>query len=297
MQENQLFWMYRNRNHICFFAIFLYHALVVSQITHPKASPLAYIEQEVGLTKISATYSRPAVRGRQVFGGLVPYGRIWRVGANESTKIMVDTDVSVMGNILPKGTYAIYAFPEEGEWQIAFHANITHWGDGRKNYNAEEDVFRVNVIPQAVEAHQENFLIAFDSITHTSLNLNLLWANTKVTLPINVDTDAQMELEIAEQLKENPTAQTYYEAGRYLQEQRKDLKRALGYLHKALELGGDTYYFFRVKSLIEAELGNYKAAISSAKKSLAIAADLEKDEFVRMNEKNIQKWKTLLKTN
>ncbi len=272
-----------------------------AQITHPKASPLAIVALEVGLSKISIEYSRPAARGRHVFGpqpdgqqGLVPYGRIWRVGANESTKITVDVEMKVLGNTLPKGTYALYAFPEKGKWEIAFHTNTTHWGDGRKNYNPDEDLFRVTVIPEAIPYHQENFLIAFDSITHNSANLNLIWASTKVTIPFRVDTEAQMEVEIAQQLKKNPSAQTYYEAARYLQEQQKDPERALGYVNKALDLGGDTYYFHRVKSLIQADMGNYPAAILSAQKSLEIASELEKDEFVRMNEKNIKRWKKII---
>ncbi|MDT0608291.1 DUF2911 domain-containing protein [Croceitalea rosinachiae] len=272
----------------------LVNTVVNSQITYPKSSPFAQIEQEIGLSKISIEYSRPAVRGRKVIGGLVPYGRIWRVGANESTKITINTDVEVKGNSLPKGTYALYAFPKREEWEIAFHTNITHWGDGRKNYNPAEDAFRIKVKPHVIPYHQENFLIAFDSITHNSFSLNLIWESTQITIPFNVDTHSQMELEIAKQIKENPTAQTYYESGRYLQEQGKDFERALVYLNKALELGGDTYYFHRVKSLVEAKLWDYKAAISSAKKSLKIVRELEKDEFVRMNEKNIEKWQVLL---
>lgn len=268
--------------------------LSFSQIAHPKASPFSQVEQEIGLSKISIQYSRPAARGRQIFGGIVPFGRIWRVGANESTKIKVDTDMMVLGNVLPKGTYALYAFPQQEEWELAFHTNTEHWGDGRKNYNSEEDLFRISVNPQKITYHQENFLIAFDEITHDTANLNLIWADTRVTIPFRVDTHAQMELEIEKQLKENPTAQTHYEAARYLQEQGKDFKRALNYLNIALELGGDTYYFHRVKSLVEAKLGDYKAAIASAKKSLKIASELGKDEFVRMNTANIKKWEALL---
>ena len=279
--------------HFSFFVLFC-NCVLTSQITHPKASPFAQTHQDIGLSKISIAYSKPAARGRKVIGGLVPYGRIWRVGANESTKITLDTDMLVQTNLLPKGTYALYAFPEENEWQIAFHTNTAHWGDGRKNYDPKEDLFRITVKPQEIPYHQENFLIAFDSITHNSACLNLIWERTKVSIPFHVDTHAQMELEIAKQIKENPTAQTYYEAARYLQEQNKDFKRALGYLNKALEIGGDTYYFHRVKSLVEAELGDYSAAIKSAKKSLEIASELEKDEFVRMNEKNIKKWQTML---
>ncbi|UII80446.1 DUF2911 domain-containing protein [Flagellimonas sp. CMM7] len=267
-----------------------------AQITHPKASPFAIVEQEVGLSKISVKYSRPATKGREIFGGLVPYGRIWRVGANESTKITVDTDMNVMGNTLPKGTYAMYAFPKPSGWQMVFHKNTSHWGDGRKNYDPKEDLFRVNVKPKSVAQHQENFLMAFDSITHNSANMTLTWANTQVSIPFSVDTHAQMEIEIAKQIAEDPKAQTYYEAARYLQEQEKDYKRALDYLNKALELGGDTYYFHRVKSLVEAALGDYKSAVQSAEKSLEISKSLEKDEFVRMNEKNIANWKIKLES-
>lgn len=281
-------------NFLSIILIVLVATSINSQITHPKASPFAQVEQEIGLSKISIAYSRPSARGRKVIEGLVPYGRIWRVGANESTKITVDADMTVQGNSLPKGTYALYAFPEKGQWQIAFHANTTHWGDGRKKYNADEDVFRIKVKPQAIPYHQENFLMTFDYITHDTANLNLIWESTKLTIPFRVDTHAQMELEIAKQIKENPTAPTYYESARYLQEQGKDFERALGYLNKALEIGGDTYYFHRVKSLVQAELGDYKAAIVSAEKSLQISSELEKDEFVRMNEKNIKKWQALL---
>ncbi|MGW9685690.1 DUF2911 domain-containing protein [Flagellimonas sp. 2504JD1-5] len=266
-----------------------------AQIRHPKASPFSMVEQEIGLSKITVKYSRPAVKGRQIFGGLVPYGRIWRVGANESTKITVNANMTILGNTLPKGTYALYAFPELDTWEIAFHANTTHWGDGRKNYNPEEDVFRISVKPQKIPYHQENFLISFDSITHNSAQMYLVWANAKVAIPFEVDTHAQMQLEIVKQIVENPTAQTYYEAARYLQEQDMDYQRALNYLSKALELGGDTYYFHRVKSLVEAKLGDYRSAIKSAKKSLKIADGLGKDEFVRMNQKNIDVWKKQLK--
>ncbi|SHH02839.1 DUF2911 domain-containing protein [Flagellimonas flava] len=267
---------------------------LTAQLKYPKASPASVVEQAVGLSKVTVHYSRPAVRGRSIFGDLVPYGRIWRVGANESTKITLDTAMEVSGKALPKGTYALYAFPESDEWEIAFHNNLSHWGDGRKNYKPEEDLFRISVQPEKIGGHQENFLITFDAISHNSAQMKLIWANTQVVIPFKVDTHAQMEKEISKKLEESPTAQTYYEAARYLQEQNEDPKRALGYLKKALELGGDTYYFHRVKSLVEAQLGDYRSAIASARKSLKIAANLEKDEFVRMNQKNIVKWEKLL---
>lgn len=274
----------------------------IAQINHPKASPLTTLEQSVGLSTISVVYSRPAARGRHLFGpdekgiqGLVPYGRIWRLGANESTKITVASDMHVQGNLLRKGTYALYAFPNEKTWEIAFHTNLTHWGDGRKAYKPEEDAFRITVNPQYVSGFQENFLITFDAITHNSAVMKAVWGNLQVSIPFVVDTKSLMLNEIDKQIKENPTAQTYYEAARYFQEENENPERALKLLEKAIELGGDTYYFHRVKSLVEAQLGQYKNAIASAEKSLQLAEALGKDEFVRMNQKNIVLWQAQLK--
>ena len=190
-----------------------------AQIQHPKASPAATLEQTVGLSKITISYSRPAVKGRIIFGDLVPYGRIWRVGANESTKITVDSEVNILGNLLPKGTYALYAFPQKDAWEIVFHTNTKHWGDGRKAYNPKEDAFRITVQPKSLNTLQENFLIAFDTITHNSAQMILQWEYTQISIPITIDTDAHMRKEIDVQLKTNPSAQTYYEAARYFQEQ------------------------------------------------------------------------------
>ncbi|MGB5461318.1 MAG: DUF2911 domain-containing protein [Eudoraea sp.] len=267
-----------------------FSTVLAAQIEAPKASPFSKVEQDVGLTKITIAYSRPGAKGRKVLGGLVPYGRIWRVGANESTKFTADDDLTIMGNNLPEGTYALYAFPYEGHWDVVFHKNTEHWGDGRKAYDPEEDAFRIRIIPQEISNYQENFLITFDEIDHNSINMLWIWEHTLLKIPISVDTDTKMRQEIAFKIAENPTAQTYYEAARYLQEQGESYPEALSYLNKAIELGGDTYYFYRVKSLVEAALKDYGSAIVSAQKSLELAQKEDKDEFVRMNEQNISVW-------
>lgn len=286
--------MINKKQNVFALIVLLFGTLGFGQLNHPKASPFSRVEQEVGLAKIVVEYSRPTVRGRKIFGDLVPFGRIWRVGANESTKFTVDSDIQIMGNELPKGTYALYAFPEKDEWEIVFHKNTSHWGDGRNAYNPEDDAFRAKVKPQVSDAFQENFLITFDSIDHNSLSMSWLWENTKISIPMIVDTHTQMMAGILRQIRDNPTAQTYYEAARYLQEQEKDYPIALDYLEKAIKLGGDTYYFHRVKSLVEAALGDYHSAIKSAEKSLELSKKEEKDEFVSMNEKNIILWKEKL---
>lgn len=286
-----------------FLILIFWSAVTCGQLEHPKVSPFATVQQAIGLSTINIAYSRPAVTGRTIFGtddnglpGLVPYHRIWRVGANESTKITFDTEVEIMGESIPKGTYALYAFPTENDWEIVFHTNTSHWGDGRAAYNPNEDALRVKVQPTKVLDFQENFLISFDKLTHDSGAMIWHWAHTKIRIPITVDTKAMMGLQIQKKLQSNPTAQTYYEIARYYQEQGIKLLAALDYVNNALRLGGETYYFYRIKSLIQADLGMYKEAIVSATKSLQISETLGKDEFVRMNKKAILLWREQVQT-
>lgn len=275
-----------------------------AQINYPKASPFTTIVQEFGLSKITVEYSRPSAKGRILFGeqvngksALVPYGRIWRVGANESTKITFLSDVLIDGQDLQKGSYALYAFPEQDEWQVVFHNNTTHWGDGRLDYNFQDDALRIKVIPLKTLEFQENFLISFDEITHDEINMIWKWGNTKVSIPIHIDTESIMKAEIEEKLFNTPTAQTYYEIARYYQEQGVYEVKALGYIDMALNLGGNTYYFHRVRSLLLADLEKYSEAIEAAEMSSKLASKENKDEFVRLNANNIKDWKMILLKN
>lgn len=275
-----------------------------AQINYPKASPFTTIVQEFGLSKITVEYSRPSAKGRLLFGeqvngksALVPYGRIWRVGANESTKITFLSDVLIDGQDLQKGSYALYAFPEQDEWQVVFHNNTTHWGDGRLDYNFQDDALRIKVIPLKTLEFQENFLISFDEITHDEINMIWKWGNTKVSIPIHIDTELIMQAQIEEKLLNSPTAQTYYEIARYYQEQGVYEVKALGYIDMALNLGGNTYYFHRVRSLLLADLEKYSDAIKAAEISSKLASKENKDEFVRLNANNIKDWKMILLKN
>lgn len=279
---------------IFFIVLSIFCLSLRAQIEFPPVSPYAEIKQNIGLTEIQINYSRPAVRGRKIIGGLVPYGRIWRVGANESTKFRISSDIKVSGMALKKGTYALYAFPNKTEWEIVFHRDTTLWGDGRDKYNPKKDALRIRLHPRETKAFQENFLITLDSITHNGAKMFWIWENTQISIPIEVPTDSILLRQMEEVMKGEADAQTYYEAARYLVEQNREPALALEYVKKAIELNGETYFYFRIKSLAEASLGDFKSAIKSAQKSKKIANSLGKDEFVRLNETNIANWKKQL---
>ncbi|WGK65087.1 DUF2911 domain-containing protein [Croceiramulus getboli] len=256
----------------------------------PRVSPRTLLQQDIGLTSITIDYSRPSARGRKVMGELVPYGRIWRVGANESTKMTISDTVWVMDHPLPPGTYALYAIPDRERWEVIVHDNTEHWGDGRTAYDPAEDRFRESLMPERLPFHQESFVITFDSLSHNHAVMQWRWEGTQISIPIRTNTQSQMLRSIEKVMSADPEGQTYYEAARFLQEQRLQPEQALEWLEKAQEKVGETYYIHRVRALVLAQLARYEEAIESAKRSKAMAHELGKDEFVRMNERSIAEW-------
>jgi hypothetical protein len=273
-----------------YWSLCLVSSMGFAQVEHPRISPATTIIQRVGLSEIRVDYSRPGAKGRKIIGEVVPYNRIWRVGANESTKITFSDSVKLNDNWIPRGTYALYAIPHEKEWTIIIHKNTTHWGDGRTKYNADEDQLRFTVTPVLTSAHTENFMISFDRITHQSAQLKLEWEFIQVVFQVEFDTHRQMLVKIKSALASNPSAATYYESARYLQEQNIMLQEAKFYLQRAHTLAGDTYYIHRVWALVEAQSQNFKGAVRHAMLSKVLAAKEGKDEFVRMNEQSILEW-------
>ncbi len=269
---------------------------IYAQFEVPKVSPRTVLRQEVGLTTVEVDYSRPATRGRPIFGSLVPYGRIWRVGANESTKFTTDQELTIAGHKVPAGTYALYAFPGPDTWEVVFHTNTAHWGDGRDAYDPSEDLFRLRLSPETTQQKQENFLITFDEITHNGATMIWRWDHLLLRIPLTVPTSRLMDHRIAETLAAEPDAQTCYEIARYYQEEGREQQRALALVEQALDMDGDTYYYHRVRSLILADLGRYREAVQAAEKSMFLADAQGKDEFVRMNAANIRKWNPLARS-
>lgn len=262
-----------------------------AQIKTPAASPGCKVSQDVGLIKVDVEYSRPSAKGRKIFGDLVPFGDMWRTGANASTKVTFSDEAMAGGIKLPKGTYAFYTIPGEKEWTIIFYKNTTFWGAPEPKDFKEEDVAaRFSVPVMAISDRVESFSMNFDNIKNNGADLVLSWENTKVVVPITVDTDAKVVADIKAAM-EGPSANSYWAAGRYYFEEKKDMKQALEWVNKAMEKGGEKFWMLRVKAQIQAELGMHKDAIATAEKSIQMAKAESNDDYVRMNEKSIAEWK------
>jgi Protein of unknown function (DUF2911). len=262
-----------------------------AQIKTPAASPVAKISQEVGLIKVDVEYSRPSAKGRKVFGDLVPYGSMWRTGANASTKVTFSEDAKVAGSPVPKGTYALYTLPGEKEWSVIIYKNTSYWGVPEPKDFKEEDVqARVTVPVMPIRDMVESFTINIGNLRNNAADLEIMWENTKVVVPIMVDTDSKV-MKAIETTMSGPSANDYNAAARYYYEEKKDMAQALVWVDKALEKGGDRFWILRLKANILAELGRYKEAIAIAEKSTELAKKEGNEDYPRMNDKSIMEWK------
>lgn len=265
--------------------------LAQAQIDMPQASPKAKLETRVGLTDVELLYSRPGLKGRdkKIFGDLIPYGKVWRTGANESTKITFSEEVNVKGEPLPAGTYALYTIPGENEWTIIFSNKLDLWGD--MGYSEEDDALRVQVKPTAIANPQETFTIDFNNYTSNSADLTILWDNTLVSIPVETEVDSKVMAQIEEKMQaEEINPSTYFQAANYYYQNNKDLDQALDWINKALE-SREHFVFYNVKSKILAEQKKYKDAIKAAEKSKELASKENNQDYVRINDDLIARYK------
>lgn len=263
-----------------------------AQINTPKPSPHCLLSQEVGFNEITLDYCRPSVKGRVIFGDLVPYGKIWRTGANASTKIKFKDDVSIEGHDVPAGEYALYTIPDKEEWTIIFHTVTTYWGVG-KDYKESDDLFRFKVKPIIHKKSIETMTIEFSDITSSDCDLEIKWEFTVVKFKIKTDIDKKVMAEIDDKMK-GVTQATYYQSAVYYLENDKDLNKALEWIDKAL-VNNEQFWILSQKAAILAKMGKYKEAIGIAEKSKKLAAAANNEDFVKQNEKSIAEWKTLVK--
>ncbi len=257
-----------------------------AQIDMPAPSPGSTVTQKVGMTEIKIEYSRPSMKGRKIFGGdVVPFGALWRTGANSATKITTTDSITIMGKGLAKGSYVLMTKPGKDSWEIIFNKNPAV---SVFDYKPEDDVVKVMVKPMANSMTVESFTMGVANVTSNSADIEIAWENTVVRIPFTNDVDGKVMAQIKQKL-DGPTQNEYFTMSQYYFDSGKDLKMALEFANKAIAKG-ERFWMLRHKSLVQAKLGDKKGAIESATKSLALAKEAKNDDYVRMNEKSIAEW-------
>lgn len=264
-----------------------------AQVNVPQASPKVEIEQVVGLTEIELEYARPGMKDRVVFGEMVPYGKVWRTGANENTTIQFSDDVSINGKPLPKGKYALYTVPNKDNWDVIFYQDTENWGVPQ-NWDDKKVVLKVRADISTVEKPIEYLNIAVNPLNNNRGELVIGWEKTQAIVYFEVPTQKKALQSIEEGLNANATARDYYSAAQYLYSEGIDVDKALSYMEHSIKMsGGDEeapFYVLRQKALIQAAIGDKQGAIVSAKRSSESAKKAGNEEYIKMNEKSIEEW-------
>ncbi len=233
----------------------LANTALAQQVDLPKLSPNAKVSQTVGLTEISVEYSSPAVRGRKIFGSLVPYDKLWRAGANAVTKVTFSRDVKIDGKPVPAGSYAFFVIPSANQWTLILNKDLGQAGTGA-GYKQELDLLRVNVKPKAVAPRERLAyqVIDFDDFHAT---LALAWEKVRVGLPIDLDTDAQVQASLTS--LETDGWRVWNNAARYELESKKDYDAGLTLIEKSLKMKEEWLNVWTKAQLLAAK-GKYKEA-------------------------------------
>ena len=266
--------------------------LSFSQINTPRVSPASEVEQMVGLTEIEIEYSRPSMRGREVFGNLVPFGKVWRTGADNSTKISFDTDVIISGKTIQSGTYSIFSIPNKESWEIILYSDVELWGvprDWSENKIVFSSMFDVKKLKKSNTV--ETFTISFNDLSNNDVNMSISWENTSVDIKIEVPTRSMVESDINKVLSDNPKSSDYYAAAVFYRQENINLDKALEWMNKAIEMNeSPRFWQYRQQSLIMAANDKFADAVDAAKKSLNLAIEADNQDYIKMNRESIAEW-------
>lgn len=257
-------------------------AFAHAQLKVPAPSPTQTIKQDFGVSSVELIYSRPGIKGRKIFGDLVPYGKVWRTGANSATRLKFNDDVMIGGQALKAGEYALYTVPNESEWEIIINKGSANWGT---DYKQEDDLFRIKVKPVKMDETTETFTMQFAAVKPTGMELHIMWDKTAVAIPITTDVDKKVMAQIDNLM--NKDNRPYFNAAMYYLESGKDLNQAVTWFDKALEQNPQAYWVYHQKANALAKLGKKEEAKQTAAKSMQLAKDQKNDDYVKLNEKLI----------
>ncbi len=259
-----------------------------SKIEFPAASPGCTIKQRVGLTDIEFNYSRPGVKGREIFGNVVPYGKVWRTGANQATKLILSTPVKLNGTEIPAGTYAFLTIPGKDEWTIIINKGADDWGAYK--YDEKADVARFKATPIKLSRPTDNFTIEFDKMGDESSFINLVWDKTEVPIKVEVDYVDKLVSQIEAVMASDEKKKPYFQSAMFYYNHGKDLQKASKWVDAAIA-ERDAFYMVYLKAEILAKQGDKAGAIAASKHSTELAEKANDAAYVRMNAELIKSLK------
>lgn len=262
-----------------FFGLALIFSIQVSaqNLRTPAASPGQTIKQDFALSSIEINYSRPAMKGRKIFGGLVPYGEKWRTGANNPTTFKFGQDVTVGGKPVKAGTYSVITIPGEESWEVLLCTE----GTSVFNFKDENVVATVTADVIHMPMEMETFTIVIDNMTSNSADISFLWDETIAVLNVSADIDSDIMAQIDNVM--NNDNKPYFAAASYYFENGKDLKKAAEWASKAAEAQPTAYWVQHLKAKVMAKSGNKIAAEAAAKLSMELAEKAGNMDYVRLN--------------
>ena len=220
---------------------------------------------------------------------MVPFGKVWRTGANGNSTISFSEDVVIDGKPLKKGKYALFTLPKVESWEVIFYSKTDNWGNPEV-WNEADVALRASVVPEMLNRNIESLTIDISNLDNNFAYLNIAWEKTLVALKFEVPTQ-KMAMASIDKVLAGPSAGDYFSAAQFYLQSNGDLTKALTYVNKALELNKQNpFWYTKLKSLIQAKLGDKKGAIETAKISLAAAKVAKNNDYIKMNEDNILEW-------
>jgi hypothetical protein len=254
----------------------------------PEASSTQTIIQDFGLGKVTVTYSRPNVKDRKIFGGIIPYGEVWRTGANAATTITFTEKVIIDGNPVPAGTYSLFSIPERNEWTIILNKTVKQWG--AYSYKQADDFLRFKIKPIRVSEKRETFTMAFANSNTKSTDLYLVWDRTAAAIHMETDDDAKITANIDELMK-GDRKPYYFNAIQYYYENNKDVNKALGWVAEAEKIDPKGPWYKLWESRLLLRKGDKAGAIAAAEAGLQLAKESNDDEYTRLNQEALNQAK------
>jgi hypothetical protein len=233
----------------------------------PQPSPKARVEQHVGLADLSIDYSSPAVKGRKIWGELVPYDKPWRTGANAATRLTTNRDLTFAGKPLKAGSYALYTIPSKASWTLVLNSGLEAWGND--GYDPSKDVLRVTLKPSATTSSRERMTFIFSDTSDNAAKLDLEWEKLQLRIPIELDTKAEVATNIQNAVDD--AWRPHFAAARYLLENGGDLDKAMQYIDLSIAIKA-TWWNNWVRAQLLAKKGHPQDAAAGAERAIALGS-------------------------